>query len=142
MIRVLAGALLAAFAAAALAIDPLPFENRAEELRFQHLVSELRCLVCQNQNLADSDAGLARDLRVEVFEQMQAGKSDAEIRDFMVQRYGDFVLYRPPMKPTTWLLWFGPAALLLAGGVVLVSVARRRARTLPADARGLEDLPE
>ena len=126
----------------AFAIDPLPFKDRAEEQRFQQLVAELRCLVCQNQNLADSDAGLARDLRNETFEMMRAGKSDGEIRDFLVQRYGDFVLYRPPMKPTTWLLWFGPLAVIAIGGVVLVSIARRRARALPADAAGVEELPE
>ena len=135
-------ALFLSFATSAYAIDPLPFANRAEELRFQHLVAELRCLVCQNQNLADSDAGLARDLRNEVFELMRAGKSDAEIREFLVQRYGDFVLYRPPMKPSTWLLWFGPLAVVALGGLVLVTIARRRARALPADAVGVEDLPE
>ena len=142
MIRRALFVLLLACCANAFAIDPLPFKDRAEELRFQQLVSELRCLVCQNQNLADSDAGLARDLRNETFEMMRAGKTDAEIREFMVQRYGDFVLYRPPMKPTTWLLWFGPLAVVAIGGFVLVSVARRRARALPADAVGVEDLPE
>ena len=140
MTRLLA-LLLALASFAAFAIDPLPFRDRAEEERFQSLVEELRCLVCQNQNLADSDAGLAGDLRQEVFDMMRAGRSDGEIRDFMVQRYGDFVLYRPPMKSTTWLLWFGPAAVLLLAGFGVWRTTRRRARGLPAEARGMEDLP-
>lgn len=102
-------------AAPALAIDPLPFQSAVEERRFQALVAELRCMVCQNQNLADSDAELARDLRNEVFEMLRAGKSDGEIRDFLVQRYGDFVLYDPPFKPVTWILWLGPALVVVAG---------------------------
>lgn len=97
------------------AIDPLPFKNEAEEQRFQNLVRELRCLVCQNQNLADSDAGLAKDLRQEVFEMIQAGKTDDEIRQFLTERYGDFVLYRPPFKATTLVLWVGPVVILILG---------------------------
>jgi len=97
------------------AIDPLPFKNDAEEQRFQNLVRELRCLVCQNQNLADSDAGLAKDLRQEVFEMIQAGKSDDEIKQFLTERYGDFVLYRPPFKATTVVLWVGPIVILILG---------------------------
>jgi cytochrome c-type biogenesis protein CcmH len=102
------------------AIDPLPVANEAEEQRFQHLARELRCLVCQNQNIADSDAGLARDLRKEVFEMMRAGKSDDEIKRFLTDRYGDFVLYRPPFKATTLVLWVGPILILLIG----VAIAR------------------
>lgn len=98
-------------------------------------------MVCQNQNLADSDAELARDLRNEVFEMLRAGKSDGEIRDFLVQRYGDFVLYDPPFKPVTWILWLGPALVVLAGMAGIVTMVRRRARLLPAEARGEEDLP-
>ena len=97
------------------AIDPLPFANEAEERRFQSLAQELRCLVCQNQNIADSDAGLARDLRKEVFEMMRAGKSDDEIKQFLTERYGDFVLYRPPFKATTLVLWIGPLLILVVG---------------------------
>lgn len=97
------------------AIDPLPFKSDAEEQRFQNLVRELRCLVCQNQNLADSDAGLAKDLRQEVFEMIQAGKSDDEIKQFLTERYGDFVLYRPPFKATTLVLWIGPIVVLIIG---------------------------
>jgi len=112
-------------AGVAVAIDPLPFANPAEELRFQQLVRELRCLVCQNQNLADSDAELAKDLRAEVFELMRSGKDDAQIKQFLTDRYGDFVLYKPPVKPGTWLLWFGPL-LMLAIGIFL---ARGQLRT-------------
>ena len=103
------------------AIDPLPFTDAAQEQRFQNLVRELRCMVCQNQNLADSDATLAKDLRREIFEMMQAGKSDAEIKQFLSDRYGDFVLYRPPFKATTLVLWFGPLLILVIG----FAVARR-----------------
>jgi cytochrome c-type biogenesis protein CcmH len=80
--------------------------------------------VCQNQNLADSDAGLAKDLRVEVFELMQSGKNDAEIKQFLTDRYGDFVLYKPPVKPGTWLLWFGPLLVFALG----FWIARRQMR--------------
>ena len=123
------------------AIDPLPFKDDAEAVRFQRLVAELRCTVCQNQNLADSNAELAKDLRQRVFEKMQEGRSDAEIKQFLVERYGDFVLYRPPVKPSTWLLWFGPGVVVLIGAVLVVLSVRRRARALPADAQGIEDSP-
>lgn len=111
------------------AIDPLPFANSAEEVRFQNLVRELRCLVCQNQNLADSDAGLAKDLRAEVLELMQSGKDDTEIKRFLTDRYGDFVLYKPPVKPGTWLLWFGPLLVLVIG----IWLARRQLRPQSAE---------
>ena len=97
------------------------------------LANELRCLVCQNQTIADSNAELAVDLRREIRGQIKAGKTDAEILDFMTTRYGDFVLYRPPLKATTVLLWFGPALLLVAGIVVLVRVVRARRRAADAD---------
>ena len=120
--------LLACGTLAAQAIDPLPFKDHAEEVRFQKLTSELRCLVCQNENLADSNATLARDLRHEVFEQMQAGKSDAQIKQYLVDRYSDFVLYDPPVKASTLLLWFGPLVILLAGAGVVVFTVRKRSR--------------
>jgi cytochrome c-type biogenesis protein CcmH len=110
------------------AIDPLPFKDRAEEQRFQHLAKELRCLVCQNQNLADSEADLAKDLREQVFTMMQSGKSDDEIKSYLVSRYNDFVLYDPPVKPGTWLLWFTPGVLVLVGAGVLITILRKRAR--------------
>jgi cytochrome c-type biogenesis protein CcmH len=90
------------------------------------LSNELRCLVCQNQTIADSNAPLAEDLRNQVREKMRQGASDSEIVDFMVARYGDFVLYRPPFKATTFLLWFGPLLLLLAGALVLLRRLLRR----------------
>jgi cytochrome c-type biogenesis protein CcmH len=114
--------------AMAQAIDPLPFRDHAEELRFQHLTGELRCLVCQDEDLADSNADFARDLRHKVFELMQEGKSDAQIKQYLVDRYSDFVLYDPPLKPHTWLLWFGPLLILIAGGVVVGYTIRKRSR--------------
>lgn len=109
------------------AIEPMPFQNRAEEVRFQNLTRQLRCLVCQNENLADSNAELARDLRLVVFKLMQEGQTDDQIKHYLVARYSKFVLYDPPLEPGTWLLWFGPPLMLLAGaGVVLVAVRRRR----------------
>lgn len=109
------------------AIDPLPFKDHAEELRFQALTKQLRCLVCQNESLADSNAPLAADLRRDVFEQMRAGKSDAEIKAWLTARYSDFVLYDPPLHASTWLLWFGPALVLVAGAFAVVVAVRRRA---------------
>jgi len=110
--------------------EPLVFESMLQEDRFNQLTLELRCLVCQNQNLADSDAQLAHDLRAEVHEMLVAGKSDDEIKQFMVERYGDFVLYRPPVQKNTYLLWLAPIVLLLIGGVVLRSSVKKRAALL------------
>ncbi len=104
------------------AIEAYDFANARQEADFNRLVKELRCLVCQNQNLADSDADLARDLRRETYEMLRAGKNADEVIEFMVARYGDFVLYRPQFKSSTWLLWLGPFALL---GVVLVFLVKR-----------------
>lgn len=96
------------------------------EKRVISLSHELRCLVCQNETLADSRADLAVDLRNQIREQMKAGKSDQEIIAFLTDRYGQFVLYRPPVQPTTYLLWFGPFALLIAGLIVLYRYVRQR----------------
>lgn len=96
------------------------------EARLKHLAVELRCLVCQNQTLADSNAPLAEDLRREVREMIAKDMSDKEIIEFLVARYGDFVLYRPPLKPTTTLLWVGPFVLLAIGATALVMTLRRR----------------
>ena len=120
----------------AFAIDPLPFKDRAEEVRFQQLTRQLRCLVCQNQDLADSDADLAKDLRRQVFDLMRSGKSDAQIKDYLVARYNDFVLYDPPLKPGTWLLWFTPLALVLLGAAIVLRILRQRARQVLAAAQG------
>jgi cytochrome c-type biogenesis protein CcmH len=118
---------VSAFAQAGGADAPLLFASAAEEHRFQALVAELRCVMCQNQSLANSNAMIARDLRREVLALMRQGKSDAQIKAFLVQRYGEFVLYRPQVHGSTWLLWFGPVALLLIGGVVVARIVRRRA---------------
>jgi cytochrome c-type biogenesis protein CcmH len=121
------------------AIDALPFKDRAEEVRFQNLARQLRCLVCQNQDLADSDADLARDLRKQVFEMMQNGKSDAQIKDYLVARYNDYVLYDPPLRPGTILLWFLPAVLVLIGIAVLTRILRKRSRQTVVDVDASED---
>ena len=105
-------------------------DNPQVEARLKTLAVELRCLVCQNQTLADSNAPLAEDLRREVREMITKNMSDREIIDFLVQRYGDFVLYRPPWKATTTLLWLGPFFLLIAGATALVLALRRRQKKL------------
>ncbi len=104
--------------------------DAALEKRVLLIAEELRCLVCQNQTIADSDADLAVDLRRQIREQLAAGHSDARIMEFMVQRYGDFVRYRPPVKLSTAMLWFGPFLLLMAGAVVIFKVAQQRRRMI------------
>lgn len=125
-------ALRAALLAAALPCAAAAFEPGTEaEARYHALIQELRCLVCQNQSIADSNAELADDLRRQVAAQIDAGKSDREIVDYLTARYGDFVLYRPPVRGRTLLLWAGPfAVLLLAAGLVFVFI--RRSRRVPA----------
>jgi cytochrome c-type biogenesis protein CcmH len=124
--------LLAAFVPFALAKDAQPAgEDPAVEQRLAKLSHELRCLVCQNETLADSQAGLAEDLRREIREQIKAGKSDKEIIDFLTARYGQFILYRPRVTPTTYLLWFGPFVLLLGGLYVLFRYIKQRRDSIP-----------
>ena len=120
-------------AQAGVTLEAFKFETKAEEQHFRELIEELRCLVCQNQSLADSDAELAHDLRAEVYEMIQAGKSDDEIVDFLVTRYGDFVLYNPPVKPANYLIWFGPFVLLLVAAFLLLRAIRRQKRTAVTD---------
>ena len=111
-----------------LATAPVLAEPTLEQ-HVTRLSEQLRCLVCQNQTIADSHAQLAIDLKNQVREQLAGGASDQQVLDYMVQRYGDFVLYRPPVKPVTWLLWFGPLAMLLAGlGLLFVKVRQRQAQ--------------
>ena len=132
-------ALLLAPPALAQVSDPTPlqFTDAAEETRFHRLAAELRCVMCQNQSLADSDAQIANDLRREVLALMQQGRSDAEIKQFLVQRYGEFVLYRPEVSRATWVLWFGPLLLLLAGALVVwrIIVRRGSGKPVPLDDR-------
>jgi len=112
------------------------FQDPVQQARYEQLNRELRCLVCQNQTIADSTAPLAADLRREVREMMQAGRTDAEIRQFMIERYGDFVLYRPRLNATNFLLWAAPALLLLIGGGVAVRFIRRRTAEVDEDDAG------
>ena len=113
-------------------VETYDFDTPAQEQRFRELSEELRCLVCQNENLANSRADLARDLRRQLHEMIVGGASKGEVVDYMVARYGDFVLYRPPVKRTTWLLWFGPALLALLAIAVLVRMVRANARAAEA----------
>ncbi|MGY1424960.1 cytochrome c-type biogenesis protein [Lysobacter sp. A289] len=105
---------------------PIEFSDQGEADRFHALTEELRCVKCQNQSLADSDAPIAHDLRHEVLTLMRQDKTDGEVKQYLVARYGEFVLYRPQVDASTWLLWFGPAVLLLFGGLVVVNVVRKR----------------
>ena len=119
------------------AIEPMPFANHAQELRFQHLTQQLRCPMCQNETLADSNAPIARDLRNQIFKLMQQGRSDDEIRQYLVARYSDYILYDPPLKAGTVLLWFGPLLILLGGGgVVLVALRKRKRQGVEATTVG------
>ena len=128
--------------ATAQAIDVERLDDPALQQRYERLTRELRCLVCQNETIADSTASLAADLRREVREMMVAGKSDIEIRAFLTERYGDFVLYRPPVAPRTWLLWAAPALLVLGGAGIAGLVIVRRSRAARADPRQLDEEPD
>ena len=112
-------------------------EDPAVEQRLIGISEEMRCLVCQNESLAGSRSDLANDLRAQIRSMIKAGKSDAEIRQYMVDRYGDFVLYRPPVKPTTWLLWLGPFTILVVGIIGLLMYLRKRNTSM--DSRTLSD---
>ena len=109
-----------------LAVSVASADDAALDKRVMDLAAELRCLVCQNQSIAESNAGLAVDLRNQIREQLARGASEREVADFMVARYGDFVLYRPPLKASTFFLWFGPFVLLIAGIYVLIRRIRRQ----------------
>jgi cytochrome c-type biogenesis protein CcmH len=129
---VLFALLLALLPAFAFADAPPQFRDTAEEARFRHLTEQLRCVMCQNQSLADSDAPIAHDLRRQVLEMIRAGRSDAQVKRYLVARYSEFVLYEPEVRPGTIALWAGPALLVLAGGVLIGAIVRRRAHALPA----------
>lgn len=115
--------------AQAFAIDSeVPFADPGMQARYETLIHGFRCLVCQDETVADSDADLAADFRRQIHAMVAAGKSDAEIKDYMVERYGDYVLYKPPVQASTWLLWTGPFILLTVALLVVILVVRRRAR--------------
>ena len=133
MSRVLLFLAFALSAALAVGKDAPPMsDDPVLEKRVMALAEELRCLVCQNQTLADSNADLALDLRRQIREQLKAGRSERQVIDYLVDRYGDFVLYRPPLKATTVLLWFGPFLLLALGAFLLVRRVRRQRGEAPA----------
>jgi cytochrome c-type biogenesis protein CcmH len=117
----------------AYAVDVYQLSDPEQQKAYESLTAELRCLVCQNQNIADSNAELAGDLRRQVYEMLQQGKSKDEIVTFMTERYGDFVLYNPPLKAKTGLLWLGPAVFLLLGLVIVFWFIRRRKRLQPVE---------
>jgi cytochrome c-type biogenesis protein CcmH len=129
-------AMLCMLVAPLAAQEPLVFEDPAQEQRYNDLTLELRCLVCQNQNLADSDAPLAQDLRREIYDMMMDGQTNEQIKSFMVDRYGDFVLYRPPVQGNTLALWVLPILLLFGGAVVVFFAVRNRNRKLAALGQG------
>ncbi len=129
-------ALLAPLPAVAVQPDEV-LQNPALEARARDISKHLRCLVCQNQSIDDSDADLARDLRIVVRDRLKAGDSDAQVMAYITARYGDFVLLKPPFKPATWILWFGPAAILLVGVASIAVYLRRRPATVAAP--GLSD---
>ena len=108
--------------------NPIIFNNKNLEQRYYSLIEEIRCLVCQNQSLADSDAPLAQDLRNEIYKMIHSKKSNNQITNYLVERYGDFVLYRPPLKKNTWFLWFGPFLFLAIAFFIVIFVIRNQSR--------------
>ena len=122
-------ALLCAAGTARAVVETYDFSDEADRARYQRFTYELRCPKCQNQNLADSNAPIAADLRRELHRLLEEGRSDEEIVDFMVERYGEYVLYRPRLEPRTWLLWGAPVGMLLGGVLVMAGMLRRSRRT-------------
>lgn len=113
------------------AVEIVKFDDPQHEQRYKTLIEELRCLVCQNQNIASSNADLAKDLRQQVYQRIINGETDQQIIDFMVARYGEFVLYRPPLNSTTGVLWIAPFVLLVAGIVIVLLIVRRGGKQNP-----------
>jgi cytochrome c-type biogenesis protein CcmH len=133
MKTVIAALLMALTLQLAYAFDTAPaFEDPETQRRYDHLIRELRCLQCRNYSIADSDVSLAADMRRKVRELMAEGKSDQEIKQYMAERFGDYVLYNPPVTPRTWLLWSAPVLFVLIGGAAAIAVIRRKAQ-LPQD---------
>ncbi|PHZ84513.1 cytochrome c-type biogenesis protein [Paremcibacter congregatus] len=120
---------LASVSAQAIGVDKDRLKDPVQEARAQEIMKQLRCLVCQNQSIVESDASLAQDLRAIVREQVKAGKTEAEILEFMTARYGDWVLLKPPVRGSTLVLWFGPLILLLGGGLLVIRYVRQRPET-------------
>ena len=120
---------ITSFFSVASPVDTYEFKDQVTKVRYQALVKELRCPKCQNQNLADSNSQIAVDLRAQVYAMLNEGKADSEIVNYMVERYGDFVLYRPQVSSLTYILWYGPIGLLLIGAIVMVMVLRKKPET-------------
>jgi cytochrome c-type biogenesis protein CcmH len=120
-------------------LEAFTFNTPEEQQHFRNFIGQLRCLVCQNETLADSDADLAHDLRAQIYKMLKSGKSDQEVIDYLVDRYGDFILYNPPVKPSTYLIWYGPFVLLGIATLLLVRAVGRQRRvdepTISADER-------
>ena len=127
LILLLFGAFTFSSGSVAAPIETFKFDSPETEKVFHKLSEELRCLVCQNQNIAESNADLAKDLRLEIYTMLSKGQSEEEIVEFMVQRYGDYVLYRPPFKPMTWLLWFAPTIVFIFGLIFVVRFLKSQA---------------
>ncbi|MFE8033788.1 cytochrome c-type biogenesis protein [Thiohalocapsa marina] len=125
--------LLGGIAAQAYTLEEFTFDSPEQQAEFRELIGKLRCLVCQNESLAGSQAELAQDLRNEVYRMMRAGQTQDEILDFLIARYGDFVLYEPPLKPSTYVLWFGPFVLIGIGAVFMVRALLRKKATPESD---------
>lgn len=134
MKHMILAAALVLFGLQAFAIDHAPaFDDPALQARYERLSRELRCLVCRSETIADSNAQLASDLRRQLRELIGAGKSDGEILEYMTDRYGDYVLYRPPLVPRTWLLWAAPALLVIGGGIAAAVVISRKSKLPDTD---------
>ena len=121
-------------------IETFKFDSPETEKVFHKLSEEIRCLVCQNQNIAESNADLAKDLRLEIYTMLMKGQTEDEIVEFMVERYGDYVLYRPPFKPMTWLLWFGPAIIFGIGLIFVVRFMKSQDMNRQTESLSEEDL--
>jgi len=137
LMRVLAAGLLVATTALAIDTEP-PLPDPDQQARYEALIHELRCLQCRSQTLADSDVSLAADLRREVRRLIAEGRSDADVKAFLTARYGDYVLFRPPLNQRTWILWLAPGLLLLGGGVIAWRVVRHRTTLIPTDTEELD----
>lgn len=140
LILFLLGILTFSLTPVAAPIETFKFDSEETEKVFHKLSEELRCLVCQNQNIAESNADLAKDLRLEIYTMLSDGKTEDEIVDFMVQRYGDYVLYRPPFKPMTWLLWFAPVIIFIFGLIYVVRLMKSQAATEQPSSLSAEEI--